>query len=65
MKNMDEEILCKSCLFWVDTSKGAKTEGFCLLKDLYTKTAKTQCDDYECGEPMSEQQYEDYNARIY
>ena len=60
-----EKILCKTCLFWVDCSTEDKVDGFCLGKDLYTHTAETECSDYESGEPMSEQQYEDYNAKIF
>jgi hypothetical protein len=62
---MDKEILCKKCLFWVDCSKENKVEGFCLCRDLYSITAETECADYENGEPMTEQEYEDENARIY
>ena len=58
-------ILCKTCLFWVDCSKGEEVDGFCLQRDLYERTAETDCPDYESGEPMTEQQYEDTNARIY
>lgn len=60
-----DKILCKTCLFWVDCSKEDKTDGFCLMEDLFTHTAKTKCPNYEEGKPMNEQEYEDYNASIY
>ena len=59
---MDEKILCKTCIFWVDCNNASS---FCLMRDLYTPTAETKCDDYEEGKPMTEQEYEDFNARIY
>lgn len=53
-------ILCKSCVFWVNCSKpDKKNYGFCLVRDLFTYTAKTKCSDYTKGKPMTEQEYEE------
>lgn len=55
-------ILCKTCDFWVDCNSD---RSFCLVRDLFTATAETECDDYKEGKPMTEQEYEDANAEIY
>ena len=52
---MEKKILCKTCVNWVD----CKTKGFCLLEDLFTYTKKRRCIDYEKGEPVTEQEYEE------
>ena len=58
-----KKILCKSCLYWVDCGeKESKPYGFCLIESLFTYTAKTRCNDYECGTPVSEQEFEEYNG---
>ena len=55
-------ILCKTCAYWVDCNSD---RSFCLVRDLFTATAETECDDYKEGKPMTEQEYEDANAEIY
>lgn len=54
MDEKEKEILCKTCICWVDC--GAK--GFCLCEDLFTYTAKTECDDYVNGEPSTEREFD-------
>ena len=57
-----KKILCKSCILWVD----CKSErSFRLTRDLFTPTAETECEDYQEGVPMTEQEYEDWNAAVY
>ena len=55
-----QEIVCKKCACWVDCTKNGETKGFCLQENLFTYTAKTSCQDYIEGTPMTEQEYEDY-----
>lgn len=50
------EILCKTCICAVL----CKDKQFCLNEELFTYTAKTSCQDYIQGTPMTEQEYEDY-----
>lgn len=51
--------LCRKCNFWVDC--GAK--GFCLVRDLFTYTDESECQDYAEGKPMKEKEYEEVNKK--
>ena len=55
-------ILCRKCIFWVDCESD---RSFCLVRDLFTATAETECNDFQEGKPMKEQEYEDWNAAVY
>ena len=58
---MEEEILCKSCICWVDCGeKKGKAHGFCLCRDLFTHTAETECRDYLKGKPSTEEEWENF-----
>ncbi len=53
------ETLCESCIAWVKCKNKDNSEyGFCLLRDLFTYTAETQCNDYIKGNPLTEEEYE-------
>ena len=54
----NKEILCKSCIKWVDCSIDNEPHGFCLLEDLFTYTERTSCNDYVKGEPFTEEEWE-------
>ena len=47
--------LCRKCNFWVDCD----SKGFCLMRDLFTYTDESECQDYAEGEPMKEKEYEE------
>lgn len=58
-----KEVLCKSCLCWIDCDpKGRKGKpyGFCLCRDLFSYTAETECKDYVNGTPSTDKEWEDY-----
>ena len=57
---MNEDILCRHCVYWVSCHDG---DGFCLMRDLFTTTAETECEDCTEGLPMTEEEYENYNSR--
>lgn len=53
------ETLCEKCIVWVDCGKkGGEPHGFCLYEDLFTYTARKQCNDYVEGKPATEEQWE-------
>lgn len=60
-----DKVLCTHCIYWVDCTKEKKPKGFCVLEPLFSYTAKESCEDYKDGTPITEQQYEDFNANIY
>jgi len=41
-----KEILCKTCLNWINCGGKNELKGFCLGQKLFTYTAKTECEDY-------------------
>ena len=56
---MEKEILCKSCICWVDCGeRDGKPHGFCLCEKLFTYTTRTQCADYVNGDPTTEKEFE-------
>lgn len=58
------EVLCKTCLCWVDCGKrSGKIYGFCLVEDLFTYTAKTSCKEYIRGNPSIENEGEADNEK--
>ncbi len=60
-----DEILCKNCIKWVNCgNKENRPYGFCLAEDLFTYTARTKCSEYTEENPITENEYEDYNAGI-
>lgn len=57
-----KDILCKKCATWVDCGKkNGETYGFCLQESLFSYTARTLCNDYLEGKPMSECEFDYYN----
>ena len=56
---MESRILCRSCNFFVLGEK--RDSGFCLCRDLFTHTEETECADYAEGEPMTEEEYENWS----
>lgn len=51
----DSPILCRTCCHWVDCGeKDGEPHGFCVMRDLYTYTAYTQCAEYLEGELIDE-----------
>ena len=57
-----DNILCKTCVFWVDCNN---ENSFCLVRDLFTPTFNTKCRDYKEGNPMTEKEYEEWNAEFF
>ena len=58
-----KDILCTSCNWWCDCGKkDGKPWGFCFYEPLFTYTARTKCADYSKGNPMAEEEYENYNS---
>lgn len=58
---MNNEVLCKKCVAWVDCGeKENKSYGFCLQEPLFTYTARTECSDHIEGTPSTEQDYENF-----
>ena len=55
---MPNKILCYHCSSWVDCSNDAEKKGFCITENLYTYTEREECKDFEEGDPMTEQEYE-------
>lgn len=51
--------LCRKCNLWVDCG----VKGFCLVRNLFTYTDKSECKDYAKGEPMKEKEYEEVNEK--
>ena len=58
---MKKKVLCKSCILWCDCGvKCGKPNGFCLCRDLFTYTARTECGEYQKGEPFTEEEFDRY-----
>ncbi len=51
------KILCKDCFCAVDCGGTY----LCLMEPLFTYTSKKVCTDYKTGNPISEEEFEDYN----
>jgi hypothetical protein len=57
-----QEIICSKCSSWVDCGiKYGERYGFCLLQDLFTYTARTDCVDFTEGKPLTEKEYDEFN----
>lgn len=58
---MNEEILCKKCVAWVDCGeKDNKPYGFCLQEPLFTYTLRTICSEHIEGTPSTEKDFENF-----
>jgi hypothetical protein len=54
-------VLCQKCCKWVDCNKeGKEINGFCIAEPLFTYTARVHCNDYEKGEPITEEEFENW-----
>ena len=54
-KPINYSILCESCAYWVDCDSPSS---FCLVEDLFTPTARTECPNWEKGVPITEEEWE-------
>lgn len=52
-------ILCNFCTLYV-VSKN-KESSFCLIRDLFTHTEETVCENYQKGTPITEEEYDSFN----
>ena len=52
---MKKKVLCESCSYWVDCKRPTS---FCLVEDLFTPTARTECPNWEKGVPITEEEWE-------
>ena len=52
-----DNVLCTHCGYWVK----CKNNGFCLIQDLFTYTNETECEMFEEGIPITEEEYNEAN----
>ena len=53
---MNDDVLCNFCTLYVKCKNNEHS--FCLVEDLFTHTEKTDCDNYNFGEPMTEEEFD-------
>ena len=62
-------ILCETCSYWVKcrlTDKAAVKGawGFCVREELFTYTQRDKCKDYQKGEPITSEEWEDSQRKF-
>ena len=64
MKNKKDSGLCDLCSHWVKCKK--RSSSFCLMKDLFTHTDKAIgecCIDFDEGQPITEEEFENWGRQ--